>query len=458
MYHILVVDDERSIRTALKTILSSDGYKVTTGEDAAAGLEALGNDDIDLAILDIKMPRIDGITLLKQIRGMDPHLPVIFLSAHGSVETAVEATKLGAFDFLEKPPDRDKILFAVRNGLEKRRLTLENRNLREKAEKNVRLLGESDPVRAVWEIINRVGPTNARVLVTGENGTGKELVAWEIWRKSTRADRPFIKVNCAAIPEELIESELFGHEKGSFTGAATRKTGKFEQADGGTLFLDEVGDMSLSAQSKVLRILQEGEIERVGGMNTINVDVRVFAATNKNLVEEVESGNFREDLFFRLNVVPIRLSPLRERGDDISLLASLFLADFSRESGFGVKRFADDAIARLCSYHWPGNVRELRNFVERTAIMTDASRVAASMLPPFDRINSGAAKGGGSIPTRAATFQEFKELSEAEFLGGKLAENGWNIAATARMLEMQRSNLYKKIEKYELRAPGDETE
>jgi len=456
VYHILVVDDERSIRTTLKTILSYDGYRVTTGEDAAAGLEVLESGDVDLAVLDIKMPRIDGITLLKQIRAMDPDLPVIFLSAHGSVETAVEATKLGAFDFLEKPPDRDKILFAVRNGLEKRRLTLENKNLREEVEKSVRLLGESTQIREIWEIINRVGPTNARVLITGENGTGKELVAWEIWRKSARADKPFIKVNCAAIPEELIESELFGHEKGSFTGAVSRKIGKFEQADGGTLFLDEVGDMSLSAQSKVLRILQEGELERVGGLNTINVDVRVLAATNKDLVEEVEAGRFRDDLFFRLNVVPIRLTPLRDRGEDVALLASLFLANFSRESGFGVKRFADEALARLCSYHWPGNVRELRNFVERTAIMTDAGQITVSMLPPFDRVDSGASKNGASYPPEASTFQEFKELSEAAFLREKLSEAGWNIAATARMLEMQRSNLYKKIEKYGLRPPGED--
>jgi two-component system nitrogen regulation response regulator NtrX len=450
MKNILVVDDEKSIRDSLKIILEYEKYGVLLAKDGREALSVFEREAVDLVLLDIKMPGMDGLEVLQEMKRRDPTMAVVIVSGHGTITTAVEATKLGAFDFLEKPLDRDRLLLTVRNGLAQRKLTEENVSLRKRVAGQGRILGKSAAVGEILATIQKVGPTQARILITGENGTGKELVARAIHETSTRKDGPFIEVNCAAIPEELIESELFGHEKGSFTGAVDRRVGKFELADGGTLFLDEIGDMSLSAQAKVLRVLEEGKLQRVGGSKTIETDVRVLAATNKNLIEESQRNRFREDLYYRLNVVPIHLPPLRERAEDIPVLVEHFLQNACEQNTVPRKNIDPAALLMLQKYHWPGNVRELRNAIERMVILSAGETIGEVDVKG---VLSGKGEGRGDLLTDAETFQDFKERAERLFLEQRLKANNWNITQTAQDLEMQRSNLYRKIEKYGLRPP-----
>lgn len=451
MDHILVVDDEKGILTSLRRILEYEGYEVSTALNGEEALEAIKTGSPVLILLDIKMPGMDGIEVLGEAMRFNRDLVVIMISGHGTVSTAVEATKLGAFDFLEKPLDRDRLLLTVRNGLEKRRLSVENLVYREEMEEKYRIVGESDAIRAILQDIEKIGSTNGRVLIRGDNGTGKELVARALHRQSPRARRPFVEVNCAAIPEELIESELFGHEKGAFTGATSLRIGKFELAHGGTLFLDEVGDMSLSAQSKVLRVLETGEVTRVGGSRTKLVDVRVITATNKDIVEEVRRGTFREDLYYRLNVVPMHVPSLVERREDIPILSMYFMERYCAENGIRPKIFSDEVIRHLTEDHdWPGNVRELRNTIERIVILSDSDAIGITDLPSTSADTVALPAG----PETASTFQEFKDHAERAFLMKKLERNNWSISRTARELGMQRSNIYKKIEKYGLKRPS----
>ena len=445
---ILVIDDEKSILESLAGILSDEGFTPLCVGSAEEGLERLKKETVDLVLLDIWMPGMDGIEALKQIKTDYPELQVIMISGHGTIETAVQATKTGAFDFIEKPLSYDKIVLAIKNGLRFSRLETENLILRQKAERKPTLTGNSAAIKNLKEQIERVAPTDAWVLIRGEHGTGKELVAQTIHRLSGRNNKPMVEVNCAAIPEELIESELFGHEKGSFTGAQTSKRGKFDQADGGMLFLDEIGDMSMKTQAKILRILQEQTFERVGGNQTIQVEVRVLAATNKNLEEEIEAGNFRADLFWRLNVVPIHIPLLRERTGDIPLLVADFVEDFSRK-GLGRKTFTEEALAVMMRHTWPGNVRELRNFVERLVIMCPADEISAGIVqqylhqpvPAPDTLQDDAPLA----PYRIKNFKEAKRLFEREYLMGKLKDASGNISQTAEMLGMERSHLHKKL-------------
>jgi two-component system nitrogen regulation response regulator NtrX len=411
------------------------------------GIAAIERDPPELVFLDIKMPGMDGLEALQRIRALNDGLPVVIISGHGTVSTAVEATKLGAFDFIEKPLTRDRVLVTIRNALDQGRLRDENRALRRSAELRHQMVGESSGLRDVQEAIRRAAPTNATVLILGESGVGKELVARAIHRNSLRSRERFVQVNCAALPEELIESELFGHEKGSFTGATEKQIGKFEQADRGTIFLDEVGDMSAKTQAKVLRVLQEGEVERLGSAKTIKVDVRVIAATNKMLEEEIEKGTFREDLYFRLSVIPVRVPPLRERPEDIPALVRHFSDLFSRENNRRAPRFTPAALDVLQKSRWKGNVRELRNTVERLMIMTPRETVDADDLRDIVRLDargSGPDNGG----ERPNTLRQFKESAERAFLVDKLRENGWNISKTAEVIGTPRSNLYKKLEQY----------
>ncbi len=453
MPHVLIVDDEKGIQTALSRILEYERYDVSAAGNGPEAIDRVREGGIDLVLLDIKMPGMDGIEVLEELLRITPDLPVVVISGHGTIQTAVEATKKGAYDFLEKPLDRDRILLTVRNGISARRLARENRYFRSRFDRGVEILGESEAIRAIRKTIERVGPSQARVLVMGENGTGKELVARALHQASPRAQSPFIEVNCAAIPEDLIESELFGHERGSFTGATAQRTGKFELADGGTLFLDEVGDMSLSAQAKVLRVLEAGEFVRVGGSRTIGVDVRVLAATNKRLEEEVQAGRFREDLYFRLNVVPLTVPPLRQRREDIPLLARHFVREFSRENRVRPKEIGGSGMEALAAHDWPGNVRELRNIIERVVILTDADVIERGDIP----ISPGG-PGARRVDRydRCATYQDFKEEAEREFLLTKLRENNWSVSATAKKIDMQRSNIYKKMERYGLRRESEE--
>jgi len=446
---ILVIDDETSILDSLAGILTDERFTPICVASAEEGLEHLKSETVDLVLLDIWMPGMDGIEALKLIKAEHPELQVIMISGHGTIETAVQATKIGAFDFIEKPLSYDKILLAINNGLRFSRLETENLILRQKTESKPTLTGNSPAIKQLKEQIERVAPTDAWVLIRGEHGTGKELVAQTIHRLSTRNNKPMVEVNCAAIPEELIESELFGHEKGSFTGAQTNKRGKFDQADGGMLFLDEIGDMSMKTQAKILRILQEQTFERVGGNQTIQVDVRVLAATNKNLEEEIETGNFRADLFWRLNVVPIHLPLLRDRTEDISLLVDDFVEDFSRK-GLGRKAFTKEALAIMKTHTWPGNVRELRNFVERLVIMCPDEEISGEIVlqylhqaspgTPVTIMDSPAL-----APYRANTFKEAKREFEREYLMSKLRENNGNISQTAELLGLERSHLHKKM-------------
>jgi two-component system, NtrC family, nitrogen regulation response regulator NtrX len=447
-YRILVIDDETGIREAIRMTLEYEGYKIDEARSGQDGLDKAARTPYDAILLDIKMPVLDGIEVLENLREQKILTPVVMVSGHGDVHTAVECTKRGAFDFLEKPLNRDKLLLTVRNAVRQRSLEEENIELKEKAEKEYQLVGQSSLMADLKSQVERAAPTKATVLITGESGTGKELVAREIHRRSSRANQAFIQVNCAAIPEELIESELFGHEKGSFTGAVRKQTGKFVAADGGTIFLDEIGDMSLRTQAKVLRVLQEGEVEPVGSAAVVKVDVRVIAATNKDLEEEIRNGRFREDLYYRLNVIPIRTPPLRERRDDIAVLAAHFARLFSEEHNYRAKQFTPNAVKALAEGPWRGNVRELRNMIERLVIMVPADSIDVTDLPaeffrtPLDIITTA---------MRLSTLQEFKDEAEKAFIIAKLREHGWNVSKTAEAIDTPRSNLYKKIEQYNIK-------
>jgi two-component system nitrogen regulation response regulator NtrX len=456
---ILVVDDEAEIRRSVRMILEYEGYDV---QEASSGPEALAlieREPPDLAFLDIKMGGMDGHETLQKIRQANDALPVVIISGHGTVSTAVEATKLGAFDFIEKPLASERVLVTIRNALDQGRLRDENRSLKRAVEARHQMVGESARIREVWDKIKRAAPTTATVLLLGESGSGKELVARAIHRNSLRSRERFVQVNCAAIPEELIESELFGHEKGSFTGATEKQIGKFEQADRGTIFLDEVGDMSPKTQAKVLRVLQEGEVERLGSARTIKVDVRVIAATNKDLETEIEKGNFREDLYFRLSVIPIRVPPLRDRREDIPLLVRHFVDLFSRENNRRPQRFTAAALEFMQNARWKGNVRELRNTVERLLIMTPGDSIDVDDLRDVVRVENKSAappvEAPGSAPIAPGTLKEFKESAERKFLVEKLREHAWNISKTAEVIGTPRSNLYKKLEQYAITEESD---
>jgi len=454
MSKILIIDDERAIRNTLREILEYEDYQVDDIDNGIDGLELIQKNDYDLVLCDIKMNRMDGMEVLSEGLTFKPDLPFIMISGHGTVETAVEASKKGAFDFISKPPDLNRLLITVRNALDRGSLVTETKVLKRRVSKTREILGESQGITKIKETIDRVAPTDARVLVTGANGSGKELVARWLHEKSHRNGAPLIEVNCAAIPSELIESELFGHEKGSFTSAIKQRIGKFESASGGTLFLDEIGDMSQSAQAKVLRALQENKITRVGGEKEIDVDVRVIAATNKDLLKEIEAGNFRMDLYHRLSVILIHVPPLAERRDDIGLLAQSFLEEICSDYGMPVKRISEPALEALKALPWTGNIRELRNMIERLIILSDktitdadvkafanpsapvAATTAASTQPDFDQFKN---------------FQEYKDFAEREYIKFKLEKNNWNVSKTADDIDIQRSHLYSKIEKYGLK-------
>ncbi len=446
---ILIVDDEKNIRRTLSLVLTGEDYEVTTFGTAEEGLKYLESDGADLAILDVKLPGMSGIDMLKKVRGGSSDIrdiPIIMISGHASLSEAVDAVKLGATDFFEKPLDRNGILIRVQNSLKQFRLAREVTELRAAAEQGYEIIGESPAIKKLFTEIRKVAPTKSRVLITGESGTGKELIARAIHNMSPRVSGPFIKVNCAAIPAELIESELFGYERGAFTGASGRKAGQFELADGGTLFLDEIGDMSLNAQAKVLRVLQFGEMTRVGGEKTVTVDVRVLAATNRNLEEAVKNGMFREDLFFRLNVVPVRAAPLRDRLSDVPLLLGEFVRAFCRENGYREKPIDEEVLKALSAYAWPGNVRELKNLAERLLIMS-GERITLGDLP--DQIAATKASPAVISPlgvgAQRLPLREFRELVERQYISETLNENDWNISRTAQILGIERTNLHKKL-------------
>lgn len=448
MSKILVIDDEQGIREVLSGILEDEGHEVFAVEDGIEGLQLLKTEPVDLVLLDVWLPNMGGIDVLKRIKTDYPETQVIIISGHGNIDLAVKAVKLGAFDFMEKPLSLEKVVTLVKNALEMEQLKKENRRLRNSMLDNDEILGESSGMRRVREIIQQSAAVDSRVLITGENGTGKELVAREIHRRGRRAGGPFIEVNCAAIPDTLIESELFGHEKGAFTSAVGRRKGKFEMADHGSLFLDEVADMSLQAQAKVLRAIQEMKFERVGGEESISVDVRLIAATNKDIQREIAEGRFREDLFFRLNVIPILVPPLRERNNDLGILIDYFMEKFRSSPEAPLKRFDDESMQLLRSYDWPGNVRELKNFTERINIMTDEELLTADLVRFF--------LGEPTPRRRADDFEAYAEmgLSEARdsfekrYIMQKLREHGHNISRTAQALGVYPSNLHGKIRKY----------
>jgi two-component system, NtrC family, nitrogen regulation response regulator NtrX len=446
---ILVVDDEKGIRQALGQLLEYEGYDVKTAGNAVDAITEYERFRPQLVFMDVKMAGIDGLEALKRLKQSDPNGIVVMISGHGTIQTAVEATQLGAYDFLEKPLDTDRILVTLRNALEHLSLSEENTRLKQTIESRYEIVGRSYTIKALLDKIEKVAPSPARVLITGENGTGKELVARATHRLSPRAEGPFVEVNCAAIPSELIESELFGHMKGSFTGAIQDRAGKFELANRGTLFLDEVGDMSLAAQAKVLRVLEDGVVTRIGGSKPISVDVRVIAATNKDLEHEIAEGRFREDLFYRLNVVPVGVPPLRDRREDIPQLVAHFADRLTRNEGMPPRGLGDDAVQRLTEYDWPGNVRELRNTVERLLILASGPRISAADVERLVGKRAAEQTSLGSL-VECRTFEEFKDAAERAFLLAKLRESSWNVSETARLLDMPRSNLYKKIERYGL--------
>ncbi|MCD6485862.1 MAG: sigma-54-dependent Fis family transcriptional regulator [Syntrophobacterales bacterium] len=443
---ILVVDDEESICLSLKGILSDEGYETLTAQSGEECLEIIEEELPSLVLLDIWLPGIDGIETLKRIKSRYPQMQVIMISGHGSVESAVTTTKLGAFDFIEKPLSLDKIVLIVNHALDIVRLEEENKLLKNGQKHEID--GNSKAIIELKEMIQIVSPTNAWILIMGENGTGKELVARSIHRQSSRSDKPFIEVNCAAIPEELIESELFGHEKGAFTGATEKKRGKFDLANKGTIFLDEVADMSLKAQAKILRILQEKKIERVGGTRIIDTDVRVLAATNKNLEYEMKEGRFRQDLYYRLNVIPLEISPLRDRIEDVPLLAEYFIREFSLKESKKKKHITDDALEVLMSHTWPGNVRELKNIIERLVITSPSDIITADDIPPLSKENHKSRDSGFSEDVYS--FKGARETFERDYLVKKLVENDWNVKKTAKSIGLERSNLHKKIKAYGL--------
>ena len=463
MAKLLIIDDERAIRSTLREILEYENYEVDDIDNGVEGLELIKKKKFDLVLCDIKMNRMDGMEVLEQALAYSPDLPFIMISGHGTVETAIEASKKGAFDFISKPPDLNRLLITVRNALDRGNLVTETKVLKRKASKTRDILGSSECISKIKETIERVAPTEARVLVTGANGSGKELVARWLHEKSYRADAPLIEVNCAAIPSELIESELFGHEKGSFTSAVKQRIGKFELANGGTLFLDEIGDMSLSAQAKVLRALQEHKITRVGGEKEFEVNVRVIAATNKDLLKEIEDGNFRMDLYHRLNVINIHVPHLTERIEDIPVIAQSFLEEICKEYGMPIKKISDAGVVALQRLPWTGNVRELHNMIERLIILSDkiiTEHDVAAFANPGGGTNIGSANGSQIVANLAPAaldydrfnnFQDYKDYAEREFIKFKLEKNNWNVSKTADDIDIQRSHLYSKIEKFGLK-------
>jgi two-component system, NtrC family, nitrogen regulation response regulator NtrX len=454
--NVLIIDDEGAIRQSLSGALKDESYEVMTAGSGEEGLGYVRNGSYDAVLLDVWMPGIDGLETLKRIKALNPEQVVIVMSGHGTVETAVKATKLGAYDFIEKPLSLEKLLVTLRNAFQFQELDKENKILRSEAFKDPKMIGGGEKMRQLRDQVAMVAPLSSWVLITGENGTGKELVARAVHSSSRRKDMPFVAVNCAAIPEELIESELFGHERGAFTGATQMKRGKFDQANGGTLFLDEIGDMSLKTQAKVLRILQEQKFERVGGQQTIEVDVRVVAATNKNLVESIKSNLFREDLYYRLAVIPIVVPPLRQRTEDIPALLKHYFEFFAAEQGRAPKTVSADALQILKHYAWPGNIRELKNLVERLSIMCQSENLLPADLPaelldavanaplPVDA-SIGEEQGASFVLTDSAGLKEAKNQFEREFIMRKLKENDWNISRTAQVLGIERAHLHRKI-------------
>jgi len=446
---ILVVDDEPGILNSLSKVLEDEGYQIAVAKSGAEALKIIASDPPDLILLDIWMPELDGLQTLKRAREQVPRVQVVMMSGHGSIETAVKAVKLGAYDYIEKPLSLENVTLRVRHALDQRRLEEENLTLRNKVARHYELVGTSPAMQQLRRHIATAGPTNGRVLISGENGTGKELVARAIHAQSPRRDHPFTAVNCAAIPETLIESELFGHERGSFTGATSLKRGQFEQADGGTLFLDEIGDMSLNTQSKVLRALQEQQFTRVGGTKLIKVDVRLIAASNKDLAGEIAKGTFREDLYYRLNVLPIEIPPLRGRREDLPLLAEHFLRIHAEEQGLKVKEIAPDALEALQQYDWPGNVRELRNLIERLMIMVPAPVIELSQMVPFLQSRHAGRTGASTYVAQIGksydSLREARNAFEREYIARKLRENNWNVSRTADNLKIERSHLHRKI-------------
>ncbi len=446
---VLVVDDEEGIRESISGILEDDGYSVIAAASGEDALSLITDSSPDLIFLDIWLPGMDGLETLSRIRELNKNVPVVMISGHGNIELAVSAIKIGAYDFLEKPLSLEKVILLAHRALEGARLKEENRNLKAAIIKNTSLIGNSEQMKRLRQQIELASNSNSRVLILGESGTGKELVARLLHDNSTRAGNPFVEVNCAAIPQELIESELFGHEKGAFTGASERKIGKFELADRGTLFLDEIGDMSLQTQAKVLRVIETQFFQRVGGSKNISVDVRIISATNKDLQEEVRNQRFREDLFFRLNVIPLQVPPLREKREDIPELVEYFVKRFSLDNGVKEKRFSKDVIKMFRDYDWPGNIRELKNTVERLLIM-----VPSEVITLHDA--EGLAVCGNSINARSdhffrySTLREARDAFEAEYIRKKLKEHNWNISKTADAIDVERSNLHKKIKSFNI--------
>ncbi len=450
---ILVVDDEPNILKVIEDILTDEGYRVRTAHSGEEALAEVKRSSPDLVILDIWLPGMDGLQTLDVLKGTLPETPVLMISGHGNIETAVRAIKMGAYDFIEKPPTIERTLLAVRHALEQERLLRENRALRQHLERQYEIVGDSPAIRGILRQVQSVAPSHGRILIRGESGTGKELIARAAHQASLRREMPFVEVNCAAIPDELIESELFGHEKGAFTGALTMRRGKFELADGGTIFLDEVGDMSLRTQAKVLRVLQEQAFERVGGTEPIRVDVRVIAASNKDLEQETQAGRFREDLYYRLNVIPINVPPLRERREDIPLLARHFLKGFCAEYGKREKSLAGDAMELFLQHPWPGNVRELKNVIERLVIMVPEEVICRSDAEPALQARPGREEESPLVPgaLRSASLREARNRFERDYILMHLQENQWNVTRTAERLKIERSNLHRKLKAHGIR-------
>ena len=447
MNTVLIIDDEKEICESVKMILDYEGYQTDYSLLPSEGLAKIDSQIYSALLLDIQMPEMNGFEVLKKIQEKHLNLPVIIITAHGSIENAIKATKLGAFDFIEKPIDRDKLLISVRNAVDQNKLLLDNEDMKRTIFGEGKILGKSQAIQGILQLIEKVSPLDTRILISGENGTGKELVARAIHNKSLRKDKSFVEVNCAAIPNELIESELFGHEKGSFTGAVQQRIGKFELANKGTIFLDEVGDMSPQAQAKVLRVIEDGKLERVGGAKKIEVDVRIISATNKNLIEEISKEKFREDLYHRLNVIPINIPPLRERMEDIPILVNHFSNEVTTKYKKPPVSFDDESIKFLQSMQWTGNVRELRNAVERIIIITDKRQITKKNVESLFVIGKA---NFIDLIDQSNSFQEFKEKAERAFILKQLKANDWNVSKTAEILDIQRSHLYNKMKKYEI--------
>ena len=452
MEKILIIDDEASIRRTLREVLEYEGFKIDEAGDGRAGLKAILQNTYDVVLCDIKMPKIDGMELLDEVMDKMPDLPIIMITGHGNEETAFEAAKKGAYDFIQKPIDLNRVLLTIRNAMDKSLLVTETKVLKRKVSKTREIIGESPAIKKIKDTIEKVASTDARVLVTGENGTGKELVARWLHEKSNRNHGPIVEVNCAAIPADLIESELFGHEKGAFTSAHKQRVGKFESANGGTLFLDEIGDMSMAAQAKVLRALQENKIQRVGGEKDIEVDVRVIAATNKDLVREIDKGNFRMDLYHRLGVILIHVPSLNDRVEDIPLIAERFVKDICEDYGKPLKSIVPKAMQELQKINWTGNIRELHNVIERLVILCD-EKITEEDIKNYVSTNNKLMINAGNLESlfeQFSRFQDFKEFIERDFIGHKLNKNNWNVSKTAEELDIQRSHLYNKIDKFDL--------